>query len=282
VESFRRGDYAFPVYDGGPVDGVPVVLLHGFPQSKESWQPLAIRLQASGCRTIAPDQRGYSPEARPKRRRDYRLDALAGDVEALLTTIGDRPVHLVGHDWGAAVAWATAARYPGRVASLTALSVPHPAALLTAMASSRQALRSWYMFLFQLPGFPEWLYDPGRPRSRARLLRWLRSYGQTRERSERDLALLGDEGFSAALGWYRAMLLASPLQLRRPVRVPTLYVWAAGDKAITRSAALRCRRFVQGPYRFVELPDASHWFPEEVPDQLAELILAHASEFAAS
>jgi pimeloyl-ACP methyl ester carboxylesterase len=196
-------------------------------------------------------------------------------VAALIAELGDQPVHLVGHDWGAMAAWLTATRYPHRVASLTALSVPHPGAFLTALVTSRQILASWYMYLFQLPWLPERLFGPGRPGSRERMVRFLLRYGQTRERAERDLDLLGNEGLSAGLGWYRAMPLARPTDARQRVAVPTLYVWADGDRAISRAAARRCEAMVDAPYEFVEITGASHWFPEELPDRVADLIVRH-------
>ena len=274
MDHFVRDRFRFPVADSGG-DGESIVLLHGFPQTKESLEPLAARLEAAGYRTLRPDQRGYSPGARPRRRRDYRSTELAADVEALIVAAGGAPVHLVGHDWGAVAAWLTAARYPERIASLTALSVPHPAAFLTAMATSRQLFASWYMYLFQLPWLPERFFGPGRPASRERMVRFLTHYGQTRERAERDLDLLGQDGFSAALGWYRAMALARPADMRRRVQVPTLYIWSEGDSAVTRAAARRCASMVDAPYEFVELTGASHWFPEERPDQVADLIVRH-------
>lgn len=274
MDHFVRESFTFPVSDSGG-SGEPVVLLHGFPQTKESLEPLAGHLAEAGYRTLRPDQRGYTRGARPRRRRDYRTTQLAADVEALIRHTGDSPVHLVGHDWGAVVAWTVAAQYPERVASLTALSVPHPAAFLTALATSRQLFASWYMYLFQLPWLPERMFNPEREGSRKLMLRWLMAYGQTRERAERDLDLLGREGFSAALGWYRAMPLARPAEMRQRVRVPTLYLWSDGDRAVTRAAARRCEAMVDAPYEFVELTGASHWFPEELPERVGDLVLRH-------
>jgi pimeloyl-ACP methyl ester carboxylesterase len=280
VDEFRRGALSFPVTDAGPADGEIVLLLHGFPQNRHSWSALAPRLNAAGYRTLAPDQRGYSAGARPQRRRDYRLGELVADTHALIsaaapTSDGSRRVHLVGHDWGSVVAWATASCHPDQVASLTALSVPHPSAMQRAILTSSQAWRSWYMALFQLPALPEVLFRPDRPRSRARMTRWLRSYGQTAARADRDLTALGEGGFSPALGWYRAMPFGGPAELRRPVVVPTLYAWSDGDKAVTRTAAELCRRHVAAPYEFVVFAGASHWFPEEIPDAVAERLVAH-------
>ena len=155
MDTFRRGDLVFDVHDSGPADGEPVVLLHGFPQDAGAFDRLAPALHSAGLRTLAPDQRGYSPGARPAGRSAYRVRALVDDVLALLDAAGLSSAHVVGHDWGGAVGWALAAWHPWRVRTLTVLSVPHPAAMAQAMVSSDQALRSSYMAFFQLPVVPE-------------------------------------------------------------------------------------------------------------------------------
>lgn len=156
LTSFGRDGLVFDVVDRGPLDGEVVVLLHGFPQRASSWDLLAPLLHASGYRTLAPDQRGYSPRARPRGRFSYRMSQLTKDVVALIEAAEPgHKVHVVGHDWGAAVAWTVAAARPDAVATLTALSVPHPAAFMRALFTSRQFLLSWYMYVFQLA------LDPG-------------------------------------------------------------------------------------------------------------------------
>ena len=155
MDHFTRSGLDFPVRDGGPADGEPVVLLHGFPQTAASFDGVADRLNAKGLRTLVPTQRGYATTARPHRRRDYRITDLVADVIALLGAAGVNRVHLVGHDWGGAVAWAVAGSAPDRVRSLTVLSTPHPAALRESLLRSAQARKSWYMGMFQLPGLPE-------------------------------------------------------------------------------------------------------------------------------
>ncbi|MBV8965089.1 MAG: alpha/beta fold hydrolase, partial [Mycobacteriaceae bacterium] len=185
MEQYRRGELTFDVIDSGPADGPVAVLLHGFPQFNTSWNAVIDRLTAGGYRCLAPNQRGYSPGARPPRRRDYRAPELVEDVHALIDASGADRVHLVGHDWGALAAWATAAQYPDRLASLSIFSVPHPAAFLKALVTSRQGLASWYMYFFQLPWLPERLMI-GR-RGRASLLsRFLRIAGQSPEAAQRD------------------------------------------------------------------------------------------------
>ena len=140
MDRFRRGELVFDVRDSGPADGPVVVMLQGFPQWNTVWDAVIPRLTARGYRCLAPNQRGYSPGARPGRRRDYRMPELVDDVGALIDASGADRVHLVGHDWGGFVAWSFAARYPHRLATLSSLSSPHPGALLQTMMTSRQGL----------------------------------------------------------------------------------------------------------------------------------------------
>src|SRR3954470_10670943 len=155
VEAFSRNGLRFTVWDEGPVDAETVVLLHGFPQSAQSWIGVSRPLLAAGYRVIAPDQRGYTPQARPRPRAAYRLDELVADVVALVDTAGVDPVHLVGHDWGGGVAWMVAAMRPDRLHTLTVVSAPHPRAVVNAMLTSRQLLQAWHVGFFQLPWLPE-------------------------------------------------------------------------------------------------------------------------------
>jgi pimeloyl-ACP methyl ester carboxylesterase len=163
MEWFRRRELVFDVRDCGPVDGPVVVLLHGFPQLNTVWDAVVPRLTARGYRCLAPNQRGYSPRARPRRRRDYRMPELVDDVGALIEASGADRVHLVGHDWGGLVAWSFAARYPDRLLTLSSLSSPHPATLLQSMMTSRQGL-AWQVYLFQLPLDPRAAFRGQQPK----------------------------------------------------------------------------------------------------------------------
>lgn len=273
MDQFRNGELVFDVLDAGPEDGPVVVLLHGFPQFADSWSKVSAPLVAQGYRCVAPNQRGYSPGARPPGRRAYRLPELVGDVRALIDELDAERVHVVGHDWGAAVAWGVAAALPERVASLTAVSVPHPAAFLRALGTSRQVLASWYMFAFQLPLAPELTMLGRHGSDTERFAQFLRRSGQSAGAAARDGRAMADSGaLRYALNWYRAMLLGDPRALRRPVGAPTLFVWSDGDVAIRREACERCGDWVSGPYRFEVLPGVSHWIPDEQPERLAELI----------
>jgi pimeloyl-ACP methyl ester carboxylesterase len=276
MESFRRESLVFPVRDEGPADAPVVVLLHGFPQSSACWDLVVPGLTAAGYRTLAPDQRGYASGARPRGRRAYRIPELVADIEALIDAAGAARVHLVGHDWGAAVAWALAARRPDLVQSLTTLSVPHPAAFTRALVTSRQVRASWYMYAFQLPWLPETFLRRG---DGARLARFLRDAGQSAALADRDARTLIDTGaLTPALNWYRAIPLADPRHGPGRVRVPTLYVWSDGDVAIRRSAAELCGRYVRAPYRFEVLTGVSHWLPEAAPGEVTRLLLDHLAE----
>src|SRR5688572_12214645 len=151
MKSYRRDGLQFDVTDVGPRNGPAVVCLHGFPQDRTSYDVVAPILAEHGMRVLAPDQRGYSPGARPDGRAAYALRELVADVLALLDAAGIDSAHVVGHDWGGAVAWALAGRHPDRVRSVTALSTPHPGAMKGAALRSSQGLRSAYMAVFQLP-----------------------------------------------------------------------------------------------------------------------------------
>lgn len=253
--------------DGAPAE--PVIMLHGFPESAASWSAVGDRLAERGYASYALDQRGYSPRARPSAISQYRLGRLVGDVVGLCDALGLVQVHLAGHDWGAIVAWAVAAAHPDRVKTLTALSVPHPSAFAWARENDPdQRERSGYMDFFSIPDEPE----------RALLaddcVALRLGFGDVvpSDVIEQHLRLLSAPGaMTAALNWYRAM--ASDTEEVAAVTVPTTFVWSSGDIAITRAGAQRCGDYVSGPYRYIEIPDGTHWIPEEFPELVAEAIV---------
>jgi pimeloyl-ACP methyl ester carboxylesterase len=262
----------FDVRDGGPADGDPVVLLHGFPQDSTAWAAVAADLHAEGLRTLAPDQRGYSPSARPPGRSAYRLHELTDDVLALLDTAGLAGAHVVGHDWGGVVAWALAAWHPERVRTLTALSVPHPATTLRSLVTSDQALRSSYVALFQVPFLPERLLQLG---GCAPLRRMMLRGGLPPDVCDRYVRRMQEPGaLTAGIAWYRAL----PIDTRQSVgtvRVPTLHVWSTDDPFLGRAATEDTHRFVDAPYRLEVLDGVSHWIPELAPARTAALVAEH-------
>src|SRR4051794_8688785 len=277
-----RDGLVFDVTTAGPPGGEPVVLLHGFPQSARCWDAVTPALAAAGLRTLAPDQRGYSPRARPVGRAAYRLPELVTDavavVDAALAETGRARAHVVGHDWGAAVAWALAGLRPELVRTVTGLSVPPLGAMAAALRRPRQLRASWYMAAFQVPGLAERAFAVPAGRSWSpTLVRMLVGSGQPRERAERDAAGMADPAaLTAALDWYRAGSLRGRERIP-PAAVPALYVWSDRDTALTRDAAELAPQHVAGPFRYVELRGVSHWIPDEAPDALAALLLDHVA-----
>lgn len=270
LTSYSRSGLTFDVRDDGPLDGTPAVLLHGFPERASCWDRVAPLLHAEGVRTYAPDQRGYSPRARPFGRWRYRLNALGDDVIALAEQIG-RPVDLVGHDWGAIVGWSVAARRPDLVRSWTAVSVPHPMAFLKAAVSSSQGLKSWYMLLFQVPLLVDLV---GRFAPRV-FLTSLARIGMTPEEVERcRREILAYGALPGGLAWYRALPLLGSAASDTDVHVPTTFVWSDEDAALGRRGTELTPPHVKAPYEFVELTGVTHWIPTQAPEALAEAILA--------
>jgi pimeloyl-ACP methyl ester carboxylesterase len=269
---FHRGALTFDVRDGGPPEGEAVVLLHGFPQDSTSWTGVEPVLHAAGLRTLAPDQRGYSPGARPRGRRAYTSDELADDVLALIDEAGLASAHVVGHDWGGAVGWTLAGRNPERVRSLTVLSTPHPGAMKRAWTSSTQGLKSWYMLAIQVPLGPELVI----PRT---LVPMLVRTGLARDRAEHYAQRMAEPGaLTAALNWYRGL----PFSLRSPQhrsKVPTTYIWGRRDPFLGRAAAEATAAYVTSDYRFVEV-DGGHWLPETHAEQVGALIVERAASRA--
>ena len=275
MQSFQRDGLVFDVVDDGPADGPAVVLLHGFPENSSSWERVTPALNDAGYRTLAPNQRGYSPRARPKGRRAYVVPQLTSDVVALLDQAGARQAHIVGHDWGGEVAWPLAAWHRDRVTTVTSLSTPHPGAMVRAMATSTQLLHSWYMLALQTPALPERLVL-GRPGGRLDLVPQLVRSGLPEDLAVRYRDFLSEPGaLTAAINWYRALPFVSPRRLTEHVSVPSLYVWSTNDPFLGRKAADLTQRYVNGPYRFEVFEGTSHWIPETEPDRVASLLIEH-------
>jgi pimeloyl-ACP methyl ester carboxylesterase len=273
IARYTHDGLEFDVLDQGPLDGPTVLLLHGFPERAASWSAVMDELNDAGFRTVAPDQRGYSPGARPKRRRDYSVGALVDDVVAIIDAIG-APVHVVGHDWGAMIAWVTAGRRPDLVSSLTAFSVPHPGSFITALLTSRQILHSWYFAFFQLPILPEkWMTRPGQ-----RAEKWYEKSGMNADDLERTRTDVVDYGaLPYAVTWYRGLPFSNPGIGRLRITVPTSMVWSDGDTFIGRSAIERAQQYVDARYTLTVLAGVTHWIPTQAPTAAAQAIIANAS-----
>jgi pimeloyl-ACP methyl ester carboxylesterase len=254
----------------GPATGPPAVLLHGFPQNARAWDGVISCLTGSGLRTIAIDQRGYSPRARPSNVADYAIGELVADVLAVMDALEIPSATIAGHDWGAVVAWALALAAPARVHGLVAISVPHPDALSNALAADPdQQRRSAYIRLFRQEGTAEAALTADHGAA-------LRAFfaGSRLSAAEIDAyvqPLVADPAaLTAALNWYRAA--TPPTHDAGAVTVPTTFVWSDGDIALGRTAAEDTVNHVTGRYEFVELAGHSHWLLEEAPEKLAEVI----------
>ena len=268
----------FHVVMAGPQDGPLVILLHGFPEFWYGWRRQIPALAAAGYHVWAPDQRGYNRSARPPGVDAYAIDQLASDVVGMIDASGRRRVHLVGHDWGAAVAWWVAGHYPERLASLSILNVPHLRVMKEAILhNAAQRQRSWYIYFFQLPWLPEQsLAD----RNWTNAIRSLKGSSRRGTFTDDDLAAYRQAwsqpgAITAMLNWYRAAArnFFTMGSLGR-IRTPTLMLWGAQDIALGRDLAQpsidQC-----DDGRLVYLEEASHWVQHEEPARVNQLLLEH-------
>lgn len=275
------GELVFQARVAGPADGEPVLLLHGFPETSYAWRHQLEALGKAGFRAVAPDQRGYSPGARPTDADEYAMSFLVDDVIGIADALGFERFHLVGHDWGGAVAWVVATVHGSRVRTLTVLSTPHYAAFGSARANegSDQAQRSSYMERWAKPGAEaEFLDDDA-----AGLRACFDAPFFTPEDVQVYVKALGTPAaMRAALNWYTAMAASAPgaggggpPPRVAPVRVPTLYVWGTEDPAFGRAAAEATPAYVTGPYHFEMLVGSGHWLAEQEPARIDALLLEH-------
>lgn len=270
MQRFARSNLSFDVRDHGSSGADAVVWLHGFPQDHLTFDPVVPKLIAEGLRVLAPLQRGYSAGARPSGRTAYAMPELVADIIALLDAAELERAHIVGHDWGGAVAWALAGRHAQRVQSVTVLSTPHPAALQAALTRSSQALRTSYLLLAQVPWVPEQLVLAGDGRV---LRKALVASGLPPEVADRYVERMRQPGaLQAALAWYRGLPMSRNYSAGR-IPVPTGFLWGAKDPVFTRQACELTVDYVSGPYVERRLPDAGHWIPETRPDDVAQVVL---------
>lgn len=273
TRTLRVGDFDFDVDVAGPADGPTVLLLHGFPQSRRAFRRQLPVLAAAGFRAVAPDQRGYSPGARPAGTDAYAAERIVADALALMDTLQAERFHLVGHDWGGQIAWMLAAQAPQRLLSLSVLSRPHPAAFAEAFDT-----------------------DPGQPQ-RSRHHKGLLEAGAAAALRAGDMAsfrgmfaaqrvppedaaaycatLRPDGALEAAIEWYRASAAAMRNRDFPTIVADTLYLWGNQDSSVGRIAAEGTAARVAGRYRFVEIPGAGHFLTDEVPDVVNRELLAH-------
>ena len=264
----RSGDVDIHLIDRGPEGGDAVVLLHGWPDSSALWRHQIPGLVEAGFRVLAPDQRGFGRSGAPEETSAYSLSTIIGDLMSVVTDSGVERFHLVGHDWGAAVAWTVARHLPERLLSLTVLSVGHPDAFRRTGLDQRA--RSWYILLFQAEGVAEeWLQRDD----------WaaLRAFSEGHPEAERWIRDLSrPHRLTASLEWYRRTMtpdvLVAPPQDEPPVAVDTMGIWSTGDVALLEDQMTGSERYVDGTWRY-ERVEASHWIPLDVPDTLTGLLV---------
>ncbi len=269
------GGVTLHVRDSG--EGTPVVLLHGWPDTGDLWEHQSRTLTAAGYRTIVPDLRGFGASSKPADVAAYAVPAQVGDVVGVLDALGVDRAHIVGHDWGAGIAWITAALAPERVMSITALSVGHPSSFGT--AGWRQRQLSWYMLLFQFPDVAErWLSDD----DWANLRRWARHPD-----ADAVIASLEETGsLTPGLNYYRANFppasWISPPPAVPAVDAPTLGVWASGDIFLTEAQMVGSEHYVRGEWRYERVDGAGHWLQLDAPRRVNELLLGFLPVTASS
>ncbi len=249
-------------------EGTPVVLLHGFPDTARLWRHQVDAFVRAGFSVITVDQRGYGSSDKPTEVEAYGLLNLVGDVGAVLADAGVERTHVVGHDWGAAVAWGLATAAPALVDHLVVLSVGHPATFRS--EGFEQHAKSWYMLLFQFEGIAErWLSDDD----------WsgFRAWSGHPDADAVIAELEANHSLTPALNWYRANVPASsyldpPLELP-PVQAPTMGVWGSGDFALTEGQMTRSIAHVAGSWRYERLEGPGHWLQLEAPEQVNRLLI---------
>lgn len=264
--------------EAGPPDGPLVILLHGFPEFWYGWRHQITALAQAGCCVWAPDQRGYNRSEKPTGLDAYNLDVLAADVAGLIEAAGRRQAFLVGHDWGAAVTWRVAHRYPDKVARAAILNVPHPYVMFKQMRSNlRQFLRSTYILFFQIPRLPEWMLARGNWHSAVEAMRRSARPGLF---TDADFARYCEAwaqpgAMTAMLNWYRAALQRPVSWSPSPrIKPPVLLIWGDQDRFLGKELAQPSIELCDDG-RLVFVPGASHWVQHEAAERVNKLLLEH-------
>ncbi len=264
--------FVFDARVAGPEGGEPVILLHGFPETSAEWKHQLEALGLAGYRAVAPNQRGYSAGARPAEEGAYSMVNLGSDVTSIADALGFDRFHLVGHDWGASVAWFVGVVSPDRLLSLIPISVPHLDAFSKVRndPESCQYSASGYIDFFVQPNSQDVMLADD-----ARFLRtvWDESAAPN---VDEYLAVFQEPGaLKAALDWYRANNLDGPSPEIGSVAVRTMYIWSTGDTALCADGAYLTGDYVDAPYRFEILEGVNHWVPEVAAERVSELLLSH-------
>jgi epoxide hydrolase 4 len=267
-------------------EGPLVVLLHGFPAFWYSWREQIPALAQAGFHVVAPDMRGYNLSDKPSGWRAYDSEQLAGDIDGLIHYFGAERAHVVGHDWGAAVAYSVAMLHPETVDRLAILNVPHPARMLAAFRTFKQLKKSWYMFFFQIPVLPERLLArDGYSFAKRSLRAGARRGAFSDEDLERYAEAWSQQGaLTGMINYYRAALRRSPrkvLASMRPITAQTLVIWGERDSYLGAELAEPESQWVPN-VRVERLPEAAHWVQLDAPERVNELLIDFLREGAGS
>ena len=254
-------------------EGPTALLLHGWPDTSALWEDVAPELIAAGFRVATVDLRGCGRSNKPEELASYAMHHLVGDVAAIVAALGGEKVTLIGHDWGAGLAWAVAIGRPDLVERLVVVSVGHPIAFRT--AGLAQQIKMWYTLLFFHEGVGEGFL---RKNDYEALRRWT---GHPRVEAVIE-ELERDGQMSAHLKWYRANLppdsfITEPRPLP-PVAVPVLGIWSSGDLALTEVQMTNSAAYCAAGFTYRRFEGHGHWIPLEAPRELAAVI----ADFAAA
>lgn len=289
----RVNDVMLHVVMAGPEDGEPIFLLHGFPEFWYGWREQIDYLASKGYRVIAPDQRGYNLSDKPKHVKDYHISTLASDIDQLAQTLGYEQINLVGHDWGAAVAWWMATIFPERLKKLVILNVPYPSILRDQWMNGNwdQILKSWYVLFFQVPFIPEAVASLMDYEGPANILRSTSRKGSFTEediaRYKRAWAQPG--ALSGMVNWYRALVRESADRVPEAISgekrasklpritVPTLILWGEKDVALTKELAQLSLDLCENG-QLIYFPKATHWLQHDE----ADAVNAHIESFVST
>lgn len=263
------------VAQAGDENAPLVILLHGFPDFSYGWHHQIPFLVAHGFRVWAPDQRGYNLSDKPADVRVYRMEMLVQDVIGLINMAGGKPVYLVGHDWGAAVAWSVALAAPHLIKKLVIMNVPHPLVFAQTLRSSfRQMLKSWYILFFQIPRLPEWLLTRNNASGG---IQFLKASGLPTTFTDVDLgeyarAWTQPHAMRSMINWYRALARHQPnMSGDMRIHMPTLVIWGEDDVALTLDMARKSVGMCDDG-QLVTFPGATHWVQDDKPDEVNALL----------
>lgn len=261
-------------------EGDLVILLHGFPEFWYSWR-YQIPTLARHFKVVVPDLRGYNDSDKPTS--GYDLDTLSADIRGLISGLGYVRAHIVGHDWGGAIAWHLAEKFPQYINRLAILNAPHPQRFVQELSSNLDQLRrSWFVLAFQIPGLPEWviqqnLKDFVKNVFRQTAIRQAAFSGEATKIYQQALEKPG--AIAGALNYYRQMVspqywLSQWGRSPDPITVPTLVLWGEEDSFLSRSMVEGLDRLIAAPFKLQLVPECGHWIQEEAPQTVNRELLS--------